>query len=112
MTTLPQTTNVRLPRPSSGAIQLAGQHALAAPREAAAQQAGASEVWRIIRSHIWMILIVTCIIAPVAGYGVNYFLGKYYPKYTAVGWIEVKPMGQPSQMNKGDLERPDIGSIA
>jgi len=112
MTTLPQTTNVRLPRPSSGAIQLAGQGALGAPRDAAANSQGANEIWRVIRSHIWMILIVTCIIAPAAGLGVNYLLLKYAPRYTAVGLIEVKPTAQPSTVQKGDLPTSDPASVA
>ena len=112
MTTLPQTTNVRLPRPSSGAIQIGGQGALGAPRDPATQQQGANEIWRVIRGHIWMILIVTCIISPVAGYGVNYFLLKYYPRYTAAGFIQVLPPPQPSRWVTGDLPPNDSASIA
>lgn len=112
MTTLPQTTNVRLPRPSSGAIQLAGQGALGAARDPAATSQGANEIWRVIRSHIWMILIVTCIVSPVAGFGVNYLLLKYAPRYTAAGLIEVKPTVQPSLVAKGDLAVADPASVA
>ena len=85
MTTLPQTTNVRLPRPMNGAIQVAapGGGLVAGGGGAAASQQGASDVWRVIRTHIWLILIVTCIIAPAAGYGVNFFLARNYPRYTS-----------------------------
>ncbi|HEY7117450.1 MAG TPA: hypothetical protein VH475_12755, partial [Tepidisphaeraceae bacterium] len=92
MTTLPQTTHVRLPRPMAGGMQLAAQGGLAASGGGGTgSQQGANEVWRVIRSHLWMILIVTCVIAPIAGVGVNYFLARNYPRYTAAGFIQVQP---------------------
>src|SRR4051794_12859048 len=104
MTTLPQTTNVRLPRPMPGGMQLAGPaggggglaHAVAP-----ATQQGASEIWRVIRGHIWMIVIVSCFLAPAAGYGANYLLAKYYPRYTAAGFIQVQPPPKPSAVGSG-----------
>src|SRR5256885_14349928 len=85
MTTLPQTTNVRLPRPMGGGIQLAGAGGALATAGAGQQtQQGASEVWRVIRSHIWMILIVSLIVAPLAGCRADIFLRAKYPKYMAV----------------------------
>ena len=87
MTTLPQTTNVRLPRPASGQMQIAGPGGgLAAANAGGNTQQGASDAWRVIRTHIWLILIVTCIIAPAAGYGVNYYLAKEFPRYTSPFW--------------------------
>src|SRR5712671_4418999 len=102
MTTLPQTTNVRLPRPVSGGMQIAthGGGGLAAAGAAGVQQ-GAGDAWRVIRSHIWMILIVTCIIAPLAGWGANLFLAKNYPRYTSTGYIQVQPQVQPDVFSKG-----------
>src|SRR5437763_7532293 len=101
MTTLPQTTNVRLPRPAPGGMQLATHSGGLAAASAAGVQQGAGDAWRVIRSHIWMILIVTCIIAPLAGLGANFFLSKNYPRYTSTGYIQVQPQVQPDIFSKG-----------
>jgi succinoglycan biosynthesis transport protein ExoP len=115
MTTLPQTTNVRLPRPMNGAIQVAapGGGGLLAGGGAAAAQQGASDMWRVIRTHIWLILIVTCIIAPAAGYGVNFFLARNYPRYTSTALIEVQPkVQQVDAWQKGMLPMTDPAMTA
>src|SRR5438034_10172249 len=112
MTTLPQTTNVRLPRPMGGGIQLAGAGgALAAAGGGQQTQQGASEVWRVIRSHIWMILIVSLIVAPLAGYGAHIFLRAKYPKYTAVGVIQVQPQIKYSEILK-DQSNAEPATVA
>jgi capsular exopolysaccharide synthesis family protein len=77
-----------------------------------AAQQGAGEIWRVIRGHIWMILIVTCIIAPVAGYVANFFLMKYYPKYTAAGYIQVQPQVQASKLVNSDTPMADPANTA
>src|SRR5262245_35564355 len=98
MTTLPQTTNVRLPRPVSGPMQLApGQHgALATSQGGSGQPPQTNEMWRVLRSHIWLILITVFLIAPAAGVGANFYLSRYYPKYTAAGFVQVQPMQNPN----------------
>jgi tyrosine-protein kinase Etk/Wzc len=113
MTTLPQTTNVRLPRPANGAIQVApqGGGGLMAGGAVASQQ-GASDAWRVIRTHIWLILIVTCILAPLAGYGVNFYLARNYPKYTSTALIEVQPKAQINDITKGGLPVSDPATTA
>ena len=115
MTTLPQTTNVRLPRPMNGAMQVAapGGGMVAGAGAGGANQQGASDVWRVIRTHIWLILIVTCIIAPAAGYGVNFFLARNYPRYTSTALIEVQPrVKSADSWNKGDMPSTDPAMTA
>jgi capsular exopolysaccharide synthesis family protein len=94
MTTLPQTTNMRLPRPAQGQIQLAGPGGggTLGPAGAAQQQGqGSNDVWRIIRAHIWLIIIVAGIVAPIAGLAADWFLARHYPKFTSAGLIQVQP---------------------
>src|SRR5688500_16208507 len=108
MTTLPQTTNARLPRPVSGGMQLAGPGGGGALATAqGGQQQGASDIWRVIRSNIWMILIVAGILAPVSGYFANAFLAKNYPRYTAAGFIQVQPPVAPSVVKFVDAAPAD-----
>lgn len=112
MTTLPQTTNVRLPRPAGGQIQLASQGGALATSAPRAEQGGASDVWRVIRGHIWMILIVVCIIAPAAGYGLNYYLAKNYPRFTSAGFIQVQPQTNPNNVREGGSMVFDPANVA
>jgi len=113
MTTLPQTTNVRLPRPASGQMQIAGPGGgLAAANAGGNTQQGASDAWRVIRTHIWLILIVTCIIAPAAGYGVNYYLAKEFPRYTSAGFVMVQPQMQANEIINGHIATLDPASTA
>jgi capsular exopolysaccharide synthesis family protein len=80
-----------MPR-QAGGIQLAQSGGgLAVGGGGGAAASGGADVWRVIRSHIWMILIVTAVIAPAAGFGVNKFLEMKYPRYTAAGYIQVQP---------------------
>jgi capsular exopolysaccharide synthesis family protein len=102
MTTLPQTTAVRLPRsngqgqqqqlapaisPGAG-LAVYGGGAGGAGAGASAMTAG--DVWRVIRAHMWLILFMV-VLAAVAGYGANYYLGQKYPRYKAVGLLLVSP---------------------
>jgi polysaccharide biosynthesis transport protein len=101
MTTLPQTTAIRLPR-HAGSTQLApaganGVPALAVPgamHGGGGTAAGAmtgSDVWRVIRSHMWLIILMLAVSA-IAGYFVNLYLSLHYPRYTAIGYIQVQPI--------------------
>src|SRR4051794_19660422 len=94
MTTLPQTTAIRLPRPaastqlapvSNGVPMMVGAGAAGG----AAAMSGA-DMWRVIRSHLWLIISIL-ILSIGGGIGANYLLGKYYARYTAVGYIQVQP---------------------
>jgi capsular exopolysaccharide synthesis family protein len=110
---LPQTTNVRLPRPASGGIQVAqqGGGGLAVGGGGAGAGQGSNEIWRVIRAHIWMILLVTLVIAPAAGFGVNTLLARKYPRYTAAGYIQVQPQVAASSALRGP-EMADPSQVA
>ncbi|MDB5319525.1 MAG: hypothetical protein JWN40_1156 [Phycisphaerales bacterium] len=114
MTTLPQTTNVRLPRPVNGAMQVAtpGGGGLVAGGALGATQQGSSDAWRVIRTHIWLILIVTCIISPLAGFGVNFLLARNYPRYTSTALIEVQPKVQALEYTTGRIPVTDPATTA
>jgi succinoglycan biosynthesis transport protein ExoP len=113
MTTLPQTTNVRLPRPAPGGMQLAGPGGgMTAGGIAASTQQGAGDAWRVIRTHIWLILIVTCIIAPAAGYGVNMYLARNFPRYTSAGYIMVQPQMPAKNFIDGTATQTDPSTVA
>ena len=105
MTTLPQTTAIRLPRqasqmqisPANGSVPMMG----GGGATAAAMSGG--DVWRVIRNNIWLILFML-IFSGGAGYGVNRYLELKYPHYTTAGYIAVKtsitdPMQRQSNEN-------------
>jgi capsular exopolysaccharide synthesis family protein len=48
------------------------------------------DVWRIIRAHIWLI-IVLLVISAIGGYAINAYLSRYYSRYTATGLIQIQP---------------------
>ena len=88
MTTLPTTTPMRLPRPVAQTPL-----ALGAPPQAqhgSSFQMSGADAWRVIRSHIWLILGLL-IFSAIGGFGLNYYLGKYYSSYTAWGYCQVNP---------------------
>ena len=92
MTTLPQTTAIRLPRPA-GQMQLAsangGTPMMGSAGGGSAAMSG-GDVWRVIRTNIWLILFML-VFSGGAGWGVNEFLGKKYPHFTTAGYIGVQP---------------------
>jgi capsular exopolysaccharide synthesis family protein len=118
MTTLPQTTAVRLPRsngqgqqqqlapamsPGAG-LAIYGGGAGGAAAGANAMTAG--DVWRVIRAHMWLILFMV-VLAAVAGYGANYYLAQKYPKFKATGLLLVSPsvsteLIHPEKKGEGD----------
>ncbi|HEV2293257.1 MAG TPA: polysaccharide biosynthesis tyrosine autokinase [Tepidisphaeraceae bacterium] len=105
MTTLPQTTSVRMPRPSNGA-------AITAPGPVGAPYSGGSgaaagggfnmtgaDVWRVIRTNLWLILAVL-LLSTLVGGGLYYYLLKKHASYTASGYIQIQPL------TRFDLSRP------
>src|SRR5438093_1012317 len=86
MTTLPTTTPMRLPRPvAQTPLAIAAPHTQ--PSVNAFQMNG-SDVWRVIRSNLWLILAMLVVFA-VGGFGLNWYLAKWHSSYTAYGFIEV-----------------------
>src|ERR1700745_1939796 len=86
MTTLPTTTPMRLPRPIPQApLALAGP--AVGPQSSGIQMTGA-DVWRVIRSNIWLILAML-IVSGVGGYGLFQFLDAKYRNFTASGYCQV-----------------------
>jgi capsular exopolysaccharide synthesis family protein len=119
MTTLPQTTSIRLPRPSgpgqlapssNGVPALAGGGTIHAPATANLGLTGA-DIWRIIRGHLWLIAL-TIIVSGVAGYGINYFLAQKYPAYTGAGYIQVQPKTRDIITEKGHNDTIDTNLLS
>ena len=93
MTTLPQTTTLRLPRPAgSPQLSIPGGHAPVGilPQSVGGAQMTGGDVWRVLRSNLWLIGLFVAVSA-VSGYFLNYWLAKYHPKYTATGWVAINP---------------------
>ncbi len=103
MTTLPQTTSIRLPRPSNGAA-ITGPGPVGAPYGApGGSGAGFSmtggDVWRVLRSNLWLILGMF-VLSLAIGVGLYYYLLKNYSSYTATGLIQIQSAA------RFDLSRP------
>jgi polysaccharide biosynthesis transport protein len=105
MTTLPQTTNVRVPRPVGTGAVLAPAAGHVAP------QAGmtGSDVWRVLRANMWLIVGLV-ILSGGLGYGAYWYLGQYHSRYTAEGYVQIQPMrltnlvkGEPLELNTQTL---------
>jgi capsular exopolysaccharide synthesis family protein len=97
MTTLPQTTSMRLPRPSNGAaITMTGPVGPAASYGAAGtpgfHMTGA-DVWRVIRSNLWLI-IGLLVVSLAAGIGLYIYLLQKHSSYRAKGYIQIQPIVQ------------------
>ena len=100
MTTLPTTSNFRLPR-------VAGAGGPTLPPTAPAGGPGGltpsltpADVWRIIRGNVWLIL-ATVVLAIAVGIGIYYYLLRTDPKYRSLGQLlvnrpyRVNPTNQP-----------------
>ena len=96
MTTLPQTTPMRMPRPNGqgGHLAIPAPAPIAVPASgggtvSGANQLNAGDVWRVMRTNVWLIagLVAASL---VLGYFVNWYLLKYYAHYTAIGYLRVE----------------------
>src|SRR5438034_765525 len=88
MTTLPTTTPMRLPRPvAQTPLALGGP--VGAQQASSFQMTGA-DVWRVIRSNIWLI-IGLLVLSGAGGFGVYKYLDRYYSSYTAYGICQINP---------------------
>ena len=104
MTTLPQTTPIRLPR-AGGNTQMA-MPTMAAPQSVVAQGPGMSmtggDVWRVIRANLWLIVLFVAIGA-VSGYFLNGYLELHDSSYTASGKVRILPMQSPDPLHPSPM---------
>src|SRR4051812_16295915 len=109
MTTLPTTTPMRLPRPAAQTpLAVAGpQHA---QPSANSFQMNGSDVWRVIRSNLCLILGML-VIPGAAGFGLNWSLAKWPSSYTAYGFIEVNNV-IPFRIQERDNLGTDVTGLA
>jgi capsular exopolysaccharide synthesis family protein len=99
---------------SGGGMQLAqggaaGGGALA--QAGGGQGGGGTDVWRVIRSNLWWILVVVCVLSPAVGFGVNEFLKRKFPKYTATGVIEVQDRVDASMLLQKTPSATDVANV-
>jgi succinoglycan biosynthesis transport protein ExoP len=89
MTTLPQTTPIRLPR-AGNASQLAvpSNTTPLAGGNAPGFQMSAADVWRVIRANLWLIILFV-IIGGVSGYFLNGYLEAHDSTWTAYGKVQL-----------------------
>jgi polysaccharide biosynthesis transport protein len=93
MTTLPQTSPMRLPRPASShlAIPTSGVMGPAQPAAPAGNSLTAQDVWRVIRANLWLI-VGMLVVSGVGGFLLNQWLLTHYPRYTSTILISVRPV--------------------
>ncbi len=99
MTTLPQTTNIRLPRPAGGALAAPG----AASPTSAAGGMSAGDVWRVLRANLWLIALLV-VLGGILGVLANMYLARNYSRYTASGLVQIteKAIGRVTDPNGKD----------
>src|SRR6476620_4764044 len=97
MTTLPQTAPIRLPRTVSsgqlpgqlGPIQAHAHPVFPVPGAGGNAPMGAADVWRVIRSNLWLIILMLAVCAG-GGYLVNrYVLKPYFARYESTALLRV-----------------------
>ncbi|HRK32471.1 MAG TPA: hypothetical protein PLD59_15510, partial [Tepidisphaeraceae bacterium] len=109
MTTLPTTTAVRMPRQST-------QTALGPVQPMALAQSGpaggtmtANDVFRVLRANLWLI-IFSLILFGILGVVANQLLLKYYPRFTAVGFIRVE-LPRFMSLEREESGVPEVGPM-
>ena len=90
MTTLPQTTPIRLPRVVGSSTLAVPAGAQAAAGMAPSLQMSPGDVWRVIRSNLWLIVLLVAASA-VGGYFVNDYWAKYHSVYSSYGLLRIRP---------------------
>src|SRR4051812_10587919 len=89
MTTVPQTTPMRLARRSGStkwALPSAGMTVSTGGPGPGFQMTG-GDVWRVIRANLWLIILLL-IVSSVAGWYVNGLLEK---QYTSTAYLSIEP---------------------
>jgi succinoglycan biosynthesis transport protein ExoP len=92
MTTLPQTTPMRLPRSGGQHVAIPGTGPMGSAQQqhfvpAAPSMTGA-DVWRVIRANLWLIVSML-IIFGIAGFLLNTYLAAKFPHYQSMGLVKV-----------------------
>src|SRR5436190_20151727 len=96
MTTLPQTTSIRLPCPvGTGPMAVP---ATIGPAGGSSTAMSGADAWRVVRANLWLI-IGSLLLAGLIGYGVNWFLARNYSRYTATGFVQITPTRAPNILN-------------
>jgi polysaccharide biosynthesis transport protein len=103
MTTLPQTTPMRAPRPGNGQLAMPGAY-IASPAAAPGGLSGA-DVWRVLRANLWLI-VGTLMVAGIAGYIANMWLLNKYARYTSVELLSVRESIPRDIYQNGDSINP------
>lgn len=110
MTTLPQSTSIQLPRPV-GPAPLAHAPAQGAMHHASQSgQMTGSDVIRVIRTNIWLI-IGSVVLAVLVGFGLNTYLAKYHSRYTAMGYIQVQRGKTAQLLSRDDAPLDDTQAL-
>jgi succinoglycan biosynthesis transport protein ExoP len=110
MTTLPQTTQVRVPQPLAYQPTAAAP-AAAMPAVAAQGQMTPADVWRVLRANMWLIGIFLFVFV-VGGVALNQIWLKYWPQYTPRGYLMVETAYQPDLGSPMQYEMPEQRLVA
>src|SRR6476661_2596115 len=118
MTTLPQTAPIRLPR-TIPAGQLPGQlgpiatHAHPVfPTPLGNAPMAAADVWRVIRSNLWLIILMLAVFAG-GGYATNrYILKPHFARYESTALLRVTPLSQLFRSQVAPTEMTEAVDIA
>ncbi len=92
MTTLPQTSPMRLPRPASSHLAIPSAGGPMGPVQPVQGQVNSitlQDVWRVIRANLLLIIAFVAVSA-VGGYLLNQWLLTHYPRYTSTILISVR----------------------
>jgi polysaccharide biosynthesis transport protein len=108
MTTLPQTTPTRLPRPSGGPLTL---NTAVQPVGGAPGGMTPADIYRLLRANGWIIL-GSVVIALILGYGVNWFLALKFSRYTAVGSVQVVPAVAYDPLTRQTIPLADFSTLS
>jgi polysaccharide biosynthesis transport protein len=93
MTTLPQTAPMRVPRQGSQPIAIPGAAAVGPYQPShhfipSTSGMTTADIWRVIRGNLWLIVSLL-IIFGIAGYLLNTYLAARWPRYSAMGLVQV-----------------------
>lgn len=88
MTTLPQTTPMRAPRPGMTALAIPGAVPVLAHQPQAVVTMSGNDVLRVLRANAWLISLLL-IVGGAVGYGINSWLAINRPRYTSTGLVRI-----------------------